>query len=320
MTTKKVKLGATSLEIAPIIFGGNVFGWTLDQQESFRILDEFIDLGFNALDTSNNYSHWVDGNVGTESERIIGQWLKSRNNRENVIIATKVGGRNLIQSSPNTTKAHIIKEVEDSLMRLNTDYIDLYQTHYDDEKTPVEETLSAYDRLIQQGKVRYIGASNISAIRLEESLEKGKRLNLPIYKTLQPEYNVLERQKFEEFYLPVAQQYQLAVLPYYSLASGFLTGKYQHPEDLNQSLRGSTVEKYMNPHGFAVLSAIELIKNKYDASYAAVALAWLMHQETVVAPIASGTKREHLKAFVDAVDLNLTKEDLALLASPEKLI
>lgn len=317
---EKVKLGQTSLNIAPVIFGGNVFGWTIDQEESFKLLDQFIDLGFNAIDTSNNYSYWVDGNVGTESERIIGQWIKSRKNRDQVIIATKVGGRNIIQSTPNTSKAHIIKEVEESLQRLNTDYIDLYQTHYDDEVTPIEETLSAYNQLIQQGKVRYIGASNISAIRLEESLEKANRYNLPAYKTLQPEYNLMDRKRFEEFLQPLAKKEQLAVIPYYSLASGFLTGKYNDLNDIKNSARGQSVEKYMNQHGLAMLKAIEQTRLKHGVSASAVALAWLLHQQTIAAPIASATKASHIEAFVEAVHLKLTQEDLTLLAHPEKVL
>ncbi|MEG0698165.1 MAG: aldo/keto reductase, partial [Algoriella sp.] len=220
---RKVQLGNTDLEITPIIFGGNVFGWTLNEEESFRILDAFIARGFNAIDTANNYSYWVPGNVGTESERIIGNWIKSRGNRDKIILATKVGGRNLIQDKPNTTKSHILKEVEESLLRLNTDYIDLYQTHYDDTKTPVEETLSAYNQLVKEGKVRYIGASNFSSERLIESLEKSDLFNLPAYKTLQPEYNLYDRQSFEEFLQPVAEKFKLGVIPYYSLASGFLS-------------------------------------------------------------------------------------------------
>lgn len=310
---KNVQLGNTDLEIKPIFFGGNVFGWTLNEEESFRILDGFLDRGFNAIDTANNYSYWVKGNVGTESERIIGNWLKSRGVRDKIVLATKVGGRNMIQDKPNTTKAHILKEVEESLIRLQTDYIDLYQTHYDDVNTPVEETLSAYNQLIKEGKVRFIGASNFSSERLTESLDKSELYNLPQYKTLQPEYNLYDRQHFEEFLQPVAEKYNLAVIPYYSLASGFLSGKYKTEEDLQQSLRGNGIKKYLNERGFKILDALQTISTRYNISYSAVALAWLMDQKTVVAPIASATKEQHLDAFVEAVNVQLSHDDVKLL-------
>lgn len=310
---KKVQLGNTDLEIEPIFFGGNVFGWTLNEEESFRILDAFIDRGFNAIDTANNYSYWVPGNVGTESEKIIGNWLKSRGGRDQLVLATKVGGRNMIQDKPNTTKAHILKEVEESLSRLQTDYIDLYQTHYDDINTPVEETLSAYNQLVKEGKVRFIGASNFSSERLGESLDKSELYNLPHYKTLQPEYNLYDRQHFEEFLQPIAEKYNLAVIPYYSLASGFLSGKYRNEEDLQKSLRGDGIKKYLNEKGFRILDALETISNRYNISYSAVSLAWLLEQKTVVAPIASATKEQHLDAFVEAVNVKLSHDDVKLL-------
>ncbi len=310
---KKVQLGNTDLEIEPIFFGGNVFGWTLNEEESFRILDAFIDRGFNAIDTANNYSYWVPGNVGTESEKIIGNWLKSRGGRDQLVLATKVGGRNMIQDKPNTTKAHILKEVEESLSRLQTDYIDLYQTHYDDVNTPVEETLSAYNQLVKEGKVRFIGASNFSSERLGESLDKSELYNLPHYKTLQPEYNLYDRQHFEEFLQPIAEKYNLAVIPYYSLASGFLSGKYRNEEDLQKSLRGDGIKKYLNEKGFRILDALETISNRYNISYSAVSLAWLLEQKTVVAPIASATKEQHLDAFVEAVNVKLSHDDVKLL-------
>lgn len=311
---KKVQLENTDIEITPIIFGGNVFGWTLNEEESFRILDAFVARGFNAIDTANNYSYWVPGNVGTESERIIGNWIKSRNLRDKIILATKVGGRNLIQDKPNTTKSHILKEVEESLMRLNTDYIDLYQTHYDDTKTPVEETLSAYNQLIKEGKVRYIGASNFSSERLIESLDKADLFNLPGYKTLQPEYNLYDRKHFEEFLQPVVDKFKLGVIPYYSLASGFLSGKYRTEADLEQSTRGEGIKKYLNERGIRILDALETISTRHSISYSAVSLAWLMEQKSVVAPIASATKEKHLDAFLEAVNVQLSHDDLKLLS------
>ena len=310
---KNVQLGNTDLQIKPIFFGGNVFGWTLNEEESFQILDAFLDRGFNAIDTANNYSYWVSGNVGTESERIIGNWLKSRGVRDQIVLATKVGGRNMIQDKPNTTKAHILKEVEESLIRLQTDYIDLYQTHYDDVNTPVEETLSAYNQLIKEGKVRFIGASNFSSERLIESLDKSELYNLPQYKTLQPEYNLYDRQHFEEFLQPVAEKYDLAVIPYYSLASGFLSGKYKTEEDLGKSLRGDGIKKYLNERGFRILNALETISSQYNISYSAVSLAWLLEQKTVVAPIASATKEQHLDAFVEVVNVQFSHDDVKLL-------
>ena len=311
---ENVQLGNTDLQIKPIFFGGNVFGWTLNEEESFRILDAFLDRGFNAIDTANNYSYWVEGNVGTESERIIGNWLKSRGVRDQVVLATKVGGRNMIQEKPNTTKAHILKEVEDSLLRLQTDYIDLYQTHYDDTETPVEETLSAYSQLIKEGKVRFIGASSFSSERLIESLDKAELYNLPAYKTLQPEYNLFDRQHFEEFLQPVAEKYNLGVIPYYSLASGFLSGKYRSEEDLEKSVRGNGIKKYLNERGFKILDALETISNRYTISYSAVSLAWLLDQKTVAAPIVSATKESHLDAFVEAVNVQLSHDDIKLLS------
>ncbi|WP_282629399.1 aldo/keto reductase [Empedobacter sedimenti] len=311
---ENVQLGNTDLQIKPIFFGGNVFGWTLNEEESFRILDAFLDRGFNAIDTANNYSYWVEGNVGTESERIIGNWIKSREVRDQVILATKVGGRNMIQDKPNTSKAHILKEVEESLIRLQTDYIDLYQTHYDDTETPVEETLSAYNQLIKEGKVRFIGASNFSSERLIESLDKAELYNLPAYKTLQPEYNLFDRQHFEEFLQPVAEKYKLGVIPYYSLASGFLSGKYKSEDDLEKSVRGNGVKKYLNERGFRILDALETISNRYNISYSAVSLAWLLEQKTVVAPIVSATKESHLDAFVEAVNIQLSHDDVKLLS------
>ena len=311
---RKVQLGNTDLEITPIIFGGNVFGWTLNEEESFRILDAFIARGFNAIDTANNYSYWVPGNVGTESERIIGNWIKSRGNRDKIILATKVGGRNLIQDKPNTTKSHILKEVEESLLRLNTDYIDLYQTHYDDTKTPVEESLSAYNQLVKEGKVRYIGASNFSSERLIESLEKSDLFNLPAYKILQPEYNLYDRQSFEEFLQPVAEKFKLGVIPYYSLASGFLSGKYRNEEDLDKSTRGEGIKKYLNERGFRILDALATISTRHSISYSAVSLAWLIEQKSVIAPITSATKEEHLDAFLEAINVQLSHDDLKLLS------
>src|SRR5690606_29079556 len=218
---QKRKLGNTDLEVAPIAFGGNVFGWTLNEEKSLEIIDAFVDAGFNLIDTANNYSYWVKGNDGGESERIIGKWLKKRRIRDKVVIATKVGGRGKSTDKPNTSRKYILQEVDNSLMRLQTDYIDLYQTHYDDGITPVEETLSAYQDLIKEGKIRWIGASNISPERLTESLKVAQKHNLPKYQTLQPEYNLYERENYETLYEPIVLKNGLGVMNYYSLASGF---------------------------------------------------------------------------------------------------
>lgn len=310
----KRQLGSSSLDIVPLIFGGNVFGWTLDQQASFGILDAFIDLGFNAIDTANNYSHWVAGNKGGESEIIIGNWLQERGVRDQVVLMTKVGGRFGYDSKPNVKGTYIKEEVENSLRRLRTDYIDLYQTHYDDEVTAVEETLRAYEDLIQAGKVRFIGASNISPERLVESLDTSVEKGLPSYVSLQPEYNLYDRAKFENLYEKISFEKQIAVIPYYSLASGFLTGKYTSEADFGQFARGAGIqEKYWNDRGRRIVGALNEVANAYSVSASAVALAWLLAQRTVTAPIASATKRQHMEAFVEAVNLRLDAASLAKL-------
>ncbi|TDS11917.1 aldo/keto reductase [Sphingobacterium paludis] len=310
---KKI-LKHTDLAIAPIIFGGNVFGWTLDGKSSFDILDAFVDFGFNAVDTANQYSYWVSGNKGGESETILGQWMKDRGNRDRVVMMTKVGGAFADSPKPNTTRQHIIEQVERSLKRLQTDYIDLYQTHFDQEETPVEETLRAYEELIKAGKVRYIGASNLSPDRLRESLETSLSFELPRYATLQPEYNVYSRENFETAYKDIASVYELSVIPYFSLASGFLTGKYQSEEDFDKSVRGKGVkDQYWNARGEKIIKALQYVAEQHNTTPSAVALAWLLQQPTVAAPIASATKALHLQPFVDAAGLSFAKEELTLL-------
>lgn len=311
---EKTTLKNTVLEIAPIIFGGNVFGWTLDEKDSFAILDAFVDRGFNAIDTANQYSYWVPGNQGGESETILGAWTKSRANRDRVVLMTKVGGAFAGSPTPITTRQHIVEQVELSLKRLQTDYIDLYQTHFDQEETPVEETLRAYEELVKAGKVRYIGASNLSPDRLQESLETSRKLDLPTYKTLQPEYNLYSREGFEKNYRDIAQAQELSVIPYFSLASGFLTGKYQSEDDFGKSARGQGVkDQYWNERGQKIVTALQHVAEQHDSTPSAVALAWLLQQPTVAAPIASATKELHLQPFVDAVGLTFAKEELILL-------
>ncbi|MBA5629916.1 aldo/keto reductase [Moheibacter lacus] len=307
---QKRRLGNTELEVAPIAFGGNVFGWTIDQEKSFEIIDEFVGSGFNLIDTANNYSYWVKGNDGGESERIIGNWLKKRRIRDKVVIATKVGGRNKQMDNPNTTRKHIMEEVDKSLMRLQTDYIDLYQTHYDDGKTPIEETLSAYQDLIKEGKIRWIGASNISPERLVESLEIAEKYNLPKYQTLQPEYNLYERENYETKFEAITLENGLSVMNYYSLASGFLTGKYRKTNDLSQSQRGKDVQKYLDERGIRILNALDEISFEYKTTAAVVALAWLLNRPSITAPIVSATSLSQMEAIKQAPLLDLNSSAL----------
>lgn len=310
---QKKQLGNTDLQVAPITFGGNVFGWTINQEKSFEIIDAFVDAGFNFIDTANNYSYWVKGNDGGESERIIGNWLKKRRIRDKVVIATKVGGRNKTMDNPNTTRKHIIEEVDNSLMRLQTDYIDLYQTHYDDGKTPIEETLSAYQDLIKEGKIRWIGASNISPARLKESLKASKEQGLPKYQTLQPEYNLYVRENYEKNFEPIVLENNMSVLNYYSLASGFLTGKYRNDNDLDKSQRGKDVKQYLDERGLRILDALEEISIENKTTSAVVALAWLLHRSSITAPIVSATNMSQLDAIIKAPSLELNDSAIARL-------
>lgn len=306
---KKVKLGK-SLEIAPVVLGGNVFGWSLDEAESFKILDRFLELGFNTIDTANSYSSWVPGNKGGESETIIGNWLKSRGNREDVVIITKVGSA-VGKPDRDVSAEHIMQASEDSLKRLQIDEIDMYLTHWDNEKTPVEETLGAYDKLVKQGKVKHIGASNLSPARLKESLEVSRANNLPAYEVLQPLYNLYDRQGYEQDYLQLVKDEQLGVIPYYSLASGFLTGKYRTEADFEKSAaRGAGMGQYLNNRGKSILTALDEVAEKHAVSQAGVALGWLLNAPNITAPIASATKPSHFKAFEEAVNLKLEKEDV----------
>lgn len=309
---KKKPLGTTDLNTPPIIFGGNVFGWTLDEKESFDILDKILERGFTFIDTADSYSHWAPGNSGGESESIIGKWMKDRGVRDQVTIATKVGS-NPGKEGRDISKNYILKAAEDSLRRLKTDHIDLYFTHWDNESTPVEQTLEAYQQLLKDGKIRSIGASNLSPARLRDSLIAAEENGLPKYKVLQPEYNLVERQKYENEYRPIAKEYDLAVMPYFSLASGFLTGKYRKEKDL-QGDREQLVRKYFDEKGLQVLEVMDEISVEHQVSNAAVALAWLRQQPTITAPIASATKESHLKAFEEAVNLELTSEEMEKLS------
>ncbi len=306
----KIQFGNSDIQLVPLVFGGNVFGWTLDEKASCDILDDFVDKGFNAIDTSNNYSHWAPGNKGGESETIIGNWLANRGGRDKLIIMTKVGGRFDYESKFNTKGPYIKEQVELSLRRLKTDYIDVYQTHYDDQDTEIEETLRAYEDLITAGKVRYIGASNISPARLIESLDVAAAKNLPAYISLQPEYNLFDRKKFENLYQKLALEKQLAVIPYYSLASGFLSGEYQSEEDFSTTRGKGIKDKYWNDRGRMIVKTQLELADQYNVSASAIALNWLSAQPGITAPIASATKFEHIHAFVDAMNIKLSREDI----------
>ncbi|MFT3739267.1 MAG: aldo/keto reductase [Breznakibacter sp.] len=308
---KKRRIKHTDLDIAPINLGGNVFGWTLDEKQSFEILDKFVGNGFNFIDTADTYPWWINGTGGL-SESIIGKWMKQRNNRKQVVIATKVGSETK-EHPYDVSRKHILNSVDESLRRLQTDYIDLYYTHFDDNKTPVEETLEAYDEIVKAGKVRYIAASNVSPERLVESLTVAEANGYPKYVALQPHYNLVEREKFEKEYAPFAEKYGLSVFPYWSLAAGFLTGKYRSEEDFDKTARGAGIKKYLDDKGKAVLAALDQVSEKYRTQPATIALAWLLAQPLVAAPIVSATNVRQLQAIFDAAKLELGKEELALL-------
>ncbi|PST81914.1 alcohol dehydrogenase [Pedobacter yulinensis] len=306
---EKRQLGGSDLYVAPITFGGNVFGWSIDEKTSFEILDGFFDAGFNFIDTADVYSRWAEGNQGGESETIIGNWMKSRGNRHKVILATKVGG-DMGQGQKDLSRGHIISAVEASLQRLQTDYIDLYQSHYDDPETPLSETITAFDELVRQGKVRWIGASNHSAERLKAAITFSKENHLAKYQTFQPEYNLFSREGYEAEQEKVCLEEELGVINYYALASGFLTGKYRSETDLSQSLRGGGIKKYLNHRGMEILEALDEVAASHGVSQASVALAWLIMRPSVTAPIASVTSLEQLRSFTDAVSIRLSAAEL----------
>ncbi|GGG97905.1 NADP-dependent aryl-alcohol dehydrogenase [Parapedobacter pyrenivorans] len=312
MTTNKRILGKSDLHVSPIAFGGNVFGWTLDKQQSFRMLDAFTDAGFNFIDTADTYSTWVPGNQGGESETIIGQWLKEHGKRDELIIATKLGGE-MGAGRKGLSASYIHEAVEASLKRLGTDYIDLYQSHYDDPETPVDETIEAFNVLIKSGKVRYIGASNLPADRITESNRFAAANGFEGYASLQPLYNLYDRQLFEAEYLSLVQAEGLGVITYYALASGFLSGKYRNEGDLGQSPRGGGVKKYLDARGLRILDALDQVAGESMASPAQVALAWQLSKPYVTAPIASATSEQQLDDLIAAANLDLTTEQVVLL-------
>lgn len=309
---EKRELGKTGIMVSPLMFGGNVFGWTIDQATSFKLLDAFADAGFNFIDTADVYSRWVPGNKGGESEIIIGNWFKQSGRRDKIILATKVG-KDMGDSKKGLSAKYIKQAVEDSLKRLQTDYIDLYQSHDDDTATPFEETLEAYSQLIKEGKVRAIGASNYKKERLKEALQVSTEKNLAAYQTLQPEYNLYARQDYETNLEQLCHEHNLGVVPFYSLASGFLTGKYRSEADFNKSKRGGGMTKYLNDRGFKILDGLDKVADEYKTSQASVALAWLIARPSITAPIASATSIDQLKDLIEATELNLSTEAIKLL-------
>lgn len=310
-------LGRSGFDVAPIAFGGNVFGWTADEATSFNLLDAFVDSGFNLLDTADVYSRWAPGHTGGESESIIGRWLKQGGKRSRIVLATKVGMAMGDEGSgrKGLARAWIRQAVHDSLTRLQTDHIDLYQAHTDDTETPLEETLAAFAELITEGKVRAIGASNYSATRLAEALATSDRLGLPRYQTLQPHYNLVERAKYEDALEPLCRREGLGVINFFGLARGFLTGKYRNEADLAKSPRGAGVKGYLNAQGLGVLAALDAVAAAHQATPAQVALAWQIARPGITAPIASATSVAQWEELAGAAELVLAAEEIAQLAA-----
>ncbi|WP_034292535.1 aldo/keto reductase [Herbaspirillum sp. RV1423] len=301
---KHRKLGNSSIEVAPLAFGGNVFGWTVDEATSFSLLDKFVDAGLNLVDTADVYSRWADGNKGGESETVIGKWIRQSGKRDKLVIATKVG-KDMGDGKVGLSAAYIRRAVEDSLRRLQTDYIDLYQSHADDRSTPLEETLQTYGELVQQGKVRLIGASNYGVDRLDQARKISLEHGYPLYQTLQPEYNLYSRADYENNLEQYCLKEGIGVINYYSLASGFLSGKYRSEKDLGKSTRGGKTQNYLNPRGLRILAALDAVAGRYASTPASVALAWLIARPGITAPIASATSLEQMDALIAATQLSL---------------
>ncbi|MBR0795541.1 aldo/keto reductase [Bradyrhizobium jicamae] len=308
-------LGRSGISVPPLCFGCNVFGWTVDDASSFRLLDTVLEHGLTFLDTADVYSRWVPGHHGGESETIIGKWMKARGNRNRVILATKVG-MDMGNGNVGLKGDYIARAVEDSLRRLQTDHIDLYQSHKDDETTPQEETLAAYEKLIKAGKVRAIGASNFSAERLQNALDISAKNGLPRYESMQPEYSLAERSSYEGALQRVCVDNDLGVITFFSLAAGFLTGKYRSEADFGKSPRGArSIPRYMNPRGMRILAGLDEVAGETRSEPAAVALAWLMTRPAIAAPIASATKPEHVATLVAATGLELTASQIERLTT-----
>jgi aryl-alcohol dehydrogenase-like predicted oxidoreductase len=305
------RLGKSDLLVAPLALGCNVFGWTADEKTAFAILDAFVDQGLNLIDTANIYSTWVPGNKGGESETIIGKWLKKSGKRNKIVLATKVGME--LAGTKGLKSGYIRACLEDSLKRLQTDRIDLYQAHKDDPETPLEETLETFDQLIQEGKVRAIGASNYEADRLEKALSISKMKHYHSYISLQPYYNLYDRERFESTLEPLCLKNNLGVISYFSLAQGFLTGKYRSSSDLKKSQRGANIERYLDSRGMNILKALDSISKFHQVSPAAVALAWLIQRPSITAPIVSATSVDQLKELVKSTQLNLSAKEVLVL-------
>ncbi len=313
---QKREIGKSGLLVSPFAFGGNVFGWTADEKQSFQLLDAFVDHGFDLVDTADVYSRWVPGHSGGESETIIGNWLKQTGKRDKITLATKVGKP--MGDKKGLSEKYITEAVEASLQRLQTDYIDLYQSHDDDKDTPLLETAYAFDKLIKQGKVRAIGASNFTVDRLAEAIQVSEDNGLAAYQCLQPEYNLYDREGYESELEPLCNEKNLGVITYYSLASGFLTGKYRSEADLNKSKRGKGVAKYLNDRGFRILNALDELAQKYESTPTSIAIAWVIARPSVTAPIASATSVQQLAEIAKATEVNLSPDDVAALNEASK--
>lgn len=309
------QLGRTELHVTPLCLGSNVFGWTSDEQTSFAVLDAYFAGGGNFIDTADSYSAWLPGHTGGESETIIGRWMKARGNREQVIVATKVGSR--MNTGPNAqglSRRYILEEAEASLKRLQTDYIDLYQAHRDDLNTPLDETLAAFNDLVRQGKMRYIGASNYSAERLREALEVSAKHGYARYESVQPPYSLVNREAYEPNLEPLCLEQGLGVITYSSLASGFLTGKYRPGQPLPSTPRAKRIqERYMNGKGFKILEQVERVAREHNVTIAQVALAWIMARPGITAPIASATSVEQTRELLSSLTLTLSDSDITVL-------
>ncbi|TIX26858.1 aldo/keto reductase [Mesorhizobium sp.] len=307
---QKRRLGRTDLSIAPLVLGGNVFGWTADEKTSFDLLDRFVGAGFNAVDTADSYSRWVSGHEGGESETIIGKWMKDRGNRDTVVVITKVGS-DMGQGHKDLSAAYIERAVDASLKRLQTEFIDLYLSHWPDPTTPYEETLGAYEKLLAKGKIRYAGCSNLDAAQLRAALDVASLRSLPRYEVLQPEYNLYDRSSFDGPLSDLCVAEDIGVITYFSLAEGFLSGKYRSEADLGQSPRGGGVKDYLNARGMRILAALDAVSARHSAKQAEVALAWAIARPGVTAPIASATKPEQMDSLIKAASLKLTADDMA---------
>ena len=311
MTTRT--LGSLGLKVSPIMLGGNVFGWTIDEKQSFAILDHFTDRGFNFIDTADMYSSWAPGNKGGESETILGNWFKRSGKRDQIILATKLGSP-MGEGKKGLSAVYIKQAVEDSLQRLQTDYIDLYQAHIDDKETSLHETLQAFNGLVQEGKVRIIGASNYSGDRLQEAETISRKEGLARYETLQPDFNLYTREQYEKDLARVVAEFNLGVIPYFSLASGFLTGKYKTLAETEKVNRAGLLGRYFDERGLRILKALAVVSKETGAKQATIALAWLLARPNILAPIVSATTIEQLDEILAAADLKLTPEQLKTLS------